>query len=747
MIRPDRLSGPAFCCVSATAAVLLLAVPVKAPSQSLILEEIVVTAQRREQLLQDVPVAVTAFNAQQLERLQVTETLDITRLVPNFIGQNNTGLGTANVYSIRALNNTESIATFDPPVGTYIDDIYVARQNANNFQLFDTERVEVLRGPQGTLFGRNTTGGAVRVILKKPSAERGGFVEAGYGEYNRKQLRGTVDLPVNDRILTKFSAYWIDDDGYVDNQSTGETLNGQESWGVRGAVRFLISDTLSWDLAMDYIEDDQANQINFKDGSSRVTASGLSKSGRPLDGLLTGRKTGFAQGNEVTSFSIYSNIDWDIGFGTVSFITGWRDMDQKFALDFLGIPSPPAGGFTIANDGSHEQFTQEIKLDGSFNDRIDYVAGFFYMDEDNRTDFGDLLFGGVNADRVMSNKTETWALYLQTDFLLTDQWTITTGVRYTDEEKKIRFEDNQPAGDETDLTSANMVAFGIPLKQTQKLVTPRLAVQYAANDELNFYVSATRGFKSGGWNARGTSPDVLLPFTSEKVWSYEGGMRWDVSPDLRFNMTAFLSDVTDFQLPAAFTGESGEPVFITQNFADMRVKGLEIELLATPIENLTLISAIGLQDATYRNLDPTIQQQRADCLAEVPGQCGTGIIGVDGSIASPVRAPDYTLTLGGNYVWNITPDFELIPGAYLYRLGSHNIQTSGTAPGGVNGNLDGYTTFNASVALVNTRQEWRVTLECKNCNDRTMPVSILANQTYLQDPRTWNLRFRKDFSF
>ncbi len=132
------------------------------------LEEVVVTAQRRAEAIQDVPIAITALTGAQLERLNVGDTLDLVKLVPNAFASNNTGLGTANVYSIRGLNNTESIATFDPPVGTYVDDVFIARQNANNFAFFDVERVEVLRGPQGTLFGRNTTGGAVNVILKKP---------------------------------------------------------------------------------------------------------------------------------------------------------------------------------------------------------------------------------------------------------------------------------------------------------------------------------------------------------------------------------------------------------------------------------------------------------------------------------------------------------------------------------------------------------------------------------------------------
>lgn len=172
-----------------------------APAAQAQLEEIIVTAERKEASLQDVPVAVSAYNETLMEKLQIEETLDLVNVVPNLFGGNNTGLGTANMYYLRAQGNDESIATFDPPVGTYVDDVYVSRQNANNFAFFDVDRIEVLRGPQGTLFGRNTTGGAINVVLKKPGESTGGFAEIGFGRFSELMVRGTVDLPVSDSTL------------------------------------------------------------------------------------------------------------------------------------------------------------------------------------------------------------------------------------------------------------------------------------------------------------------------------------------------------------------------------------------------------------------------------------------------------------------------------------------------------------------------------------------------------------------
>ena len=230
---------------------LLISAAVAMPSVTFAqLEEVIVTSERREASVQDVPIAVSAFGEELVEQLQIDDALDLIHVVPNLFGGNNTGLGTANMYYLRAQGNDESIATFDPPVGTYVDDVYITRQNINNVALFDVERIEVLRGPQGTLYGRNTTGGALSVIMKKPGESFGGFVEVGAGSYGRTTLRGSVDIPVSDNLLTKISGYWVEDDGYLENRRDGKDYNDAELSGIRLATRWLISDSMTWDLAV-----------------------------------------------------------------------------------------------------------------------------------------------------------------------------------------------------------------------------------------------------------------------------------------------------------------------------------------------------------------------------------------------------------------------------------------------------------------------------------------------------------------
>ena len=810
----------ALSAVALAASVTSLAQQRAAPESGSMLEEIVVTAQRREEKIQDVPIAITALSAAQLEQQNITTTLGLGKLIPNTLAFNNTGLATANGYYIRGLGNTESIATFDPPIGTYVDDVFIARQNANNLGLFDMQNIQVLRGPQGTLFGRNTTGGAMNLIMKKPSPEFGGYVDLGVGQFNLRTMRASVDLPVGDRFLTKFSGYIVKDDGYVSDPVTGEHhLNAKDTNGVRVSARWLASDSVTWDVALQRVKDDGLNIMNFESGAggqayrggvvanglvpipatgpqvtllpqraglpptsttaqsilarcagvitaSRFACTGLRSSGTPLANLLTGAKRFFNLGNDVHNTLITSNIQWKSSIGEIDFITGYVDLKQQFAIDFFNgtaltaagpSSSNPAGGFTIANDGQHRQFSQEVKLTGDLNDKTRYVAGVYYFDEKNDTDFGDLFSISptttlVLEDRTLHNKATAWAVYSQWDFKPIDQWTFTVGGRYTDETKKVDFVANAnpllPAPTvATRVSSANMAALGIPLSQETKQFTPRFVAKYDLNNEVNFFASATRGFKSGGWNARGSTAVANQPFNPEKVWSYELGMRSEwLDRKLRLNLTAFYLDVQDMQTPAAFVAPSGAISFITRNFAGMRNDGLEAELIYSPVDDLTVFAIGGYQNAKYKNIAASIVAQAAVCRAGIASgtipanTCNSGIVDPSGNISDPVRTPN-TLTLGGNYKFHFGSNLTLSPNVLWAHTGNNNVGTSGS-PAGL---VSAYNTIDGGLTLANDNAGWQIEANCHNCTDKAQLVSVLSDLTYIQDPRTWNLTVKFRF--
>jgi iron complex outermembrane receptor protein len=532
---------------------------------------------------------------------------------------------------------------------------------------------------------------------------------------------------------------------------------------------------------------------------------------------------------------ISSNLEFELSPDwSVNFITGFVDISQNFALDFAdgrGLPTtanpvPPVtgftyGGFTIVNEGTHTQITQEVKFTGSIgNGLIDLVGGVFYFYEENETDFADIFslnlgpggpppdgFPLLLADRTVDNTAEAWAGYLQADLNLTDALTVTAGVRYTDETKTFSIRDNRAPigsnlcsapnqfGPSTCIIDANLVApngVQIPTEQSVGLWTPRFAVNYSVNDDILLFASATRGFKSGGWNARGTAPGELFPFGPETAWSYEAGAKTELFDRLiRLNITGFWLDVQDLQTPSAFVRDNGSLAFITRNFADYKNKGVEVEITTVPVDGLNLFAAIGYQDDEY-GIDAnapdfdeygiqSVAAQQADCLGQLAAgllpnatgtdnapACGVGIVSPDGSISTPVRTPDWTVAIGGSYAMEMG-DFTLTPAINANWRSDSEVGTSeltlfdqpvtgnsGTVfPSNTLGLGDPINPatgsfspsrwiVNATLTLSNVAG-WALSAECRNCFDEEAIESSLANFAYLNPPRTWMLRARHDF--
>jgi len=711
-------------------------------AQDITLEEIVVTAQRRETSLQETPVAVTALSALQIERQQVTETIDLIRSIPNMQGNNNVTIGLSNSYFLRGIGNTESIATFDVPVGTYVDDIYIARQNGNNIELVDIERIEVLRGPQGTLFGRNTTGGAISIITRKPQDEFEAKGEISYGRFDEMRAKGSVNIPISDKVLTNISGYYMNDDGWMTSLTTGDKYNFQDAWGVRGAVRVLPSDNVSWDVSMDYSTTDHQNLGASVDSSQSGTNRSASSSG-PWQGAngrenftdLVNCKTGdtalawLANGctaNEVYGYNIYSNIAVDASDNlSVNIITGYRNLDHSFVSPLLDNNPQNSLGldeFFLANDGSHNQFSQEVKfnfdaMDGRFN----LVTGFFYMNETNFTEFTDLIripglpFNIQIADRDMENNTESFAWYGQADFEIIENLTLTAGLRWTDEKKTV---------DIDFLDAAGAVVFtedDIPSPDAFSTVrwTPRFALQYAMSDDVMVYASATNGFKSGGWNARSTTANSFRSFDEEKVWSYEAGLRSEFLDNrLRLNLTVYDANYDDIQIATVLPGTA---TFVTENGGNTNNRGAEIEASALVTDGLTVFANIGFMDAEFKSLS-----DRALASGFTSGTV-------------PVRSPDYTGQVGFSYVTgldslegdlNVNADFQVTDN---FHVNNQN------APEGFN---LGYETLNASIGYEAEDGSWGVSLGCKNCLDEKYWTTDFLSTRFLGEPMRWALRLK-----
>ncbi len=765
--------------------------PAEPASQGL--EEVTVTAQRRSESLQTVPIAVSAFTASQLESRQITSTIDLVKMIPNLLGHNNTGTSTANTYFIRGLGSTEQIATLDPPVSTYVDDVIIPRQNANNYALFDVERLEVLRGPQGTTFGRNSTGGAINVITRKPGTEFGGSVSVGAGSFGKKLARGSVDIPFSERALSKFSAFWVEDDGYLTNTVTGQKFNGSKNAGARVALRFPFSNDVTWDIAAEYLESDGVFTRGFINDSSRMFTPFTTNGGTSdtISDMINKR----GMRNETDATSITSNVQWQWGGATLNAITGYRTVNQVFVLDF-GDPNPFIGGtrvnpatnatyftFAIDNDGKYDMLSQEIKATGSFaDDRVKYVAGVYYFYEDNTTKAGQAtgsaaagvplvlscsagFFGegrtqcsptarGYSSARNIGNETTSYAAYAQFDWKATDRVTLIAGARFTDDKKDLDLRPTPQGG----MITADLIAAGIATKLTASLVTPKAGVNFQVNDDVMLYASATRGFKSGGWNARTAyRPQEFQPMVPEKTWSYELGVKSELfDRRLRMNANVYFQETTALQLSYTTPGPiPGTSLSTQDNAGDIEAKGFELEFAARFNEFVDLYGSLGLQDGEYTFVNPRAQSSCSNTGTIVNGACApmapftasaytnaidpsdglsrfpetTANLGINFNMPAPGLGGDFRLSVEGQYTgkfWttasNAQPTFQIIPGGPF------------VTPAALDTNAPGYELLNLSLGYQSEDGKWKALLDCKNCTDEEYKISVF-NGIFYGDPR------------
>lgn len=767
------------------------------------LEEIVVTAQRREESLQNVPVAVTAFSADAIESRQVQSTIDLVRMVPNLVGHGNTGVSTANTYFLRGLGSTEQIALLDPSVSTYVDDIILPRQNANNYAMFDVERLEVLRGPQGTTFGRNATGGAINVITKKPGTEFKGAASVGYGSFGRTSARASVDVPFSPTVLTKFTGFYAADEGWLKNLTNGEKLNAATNYGGRVAVRLLPSDAVTVDLAAEFIEADGV-YIRSLYGDRDHTLSIFTKHGSTGD-VLADMLNRRGMRNETDTTALSATVTWNIRDDLqLTSLTGWRTTNQEFVLDF-GDPNtgfravpplaqvlPAPGPVALNNDGKYSDISQEFKLNGKIGDNVKYVAGLYFIHEDNTTkagqavgsitafpaaglctvvavatDPGQIACGAVTATnpngrgyanwRDIRNTVTSYAAYAQTDWNFAPDWTLITGLRFTDETKEVDIKPTSQGG----MTTADLNRYNVPTKLTGSQLTPKIGLNWQAAPDVMFFASATNGYKSGGWNSRSAYvPQTFTTMRPEKTWSYETGFKSEwLDRRLRINVNAFLADTKDLQLSYT-TPSLADPrvaLSIQANAGDVRVKGLEIETAAKLSEYVDMYATVGLQRGEYTKTNPRAGSFCSNGGSiQSTGLCGGGLGGLASAYTNaidpgdtPSRLPRRSIaggfnvnvpmnaagklrfTFEANYnsgYWttasNTTPDLALVPGALL-------------TPNAKPTFADGYTLFNASLGWESEGGAWRAVVDCKNCFDKVYTTAVF-NGLFYGDPRRYN---------
>jgi iron complex outermembrane receptor protein len=680
------------------------------PERATGLETIVVTAERRAENLQEVPVSVSAFTESAIERRQIGSTLDVIRSVPNLVGSNNVGISSATSLFMRGVGQDESISTQDPAVGTYVDGVYISRQVANNSALYDIERIEVLRGPQGILYGRNTSGGAIKIITKDPNEYLEGSLEGKVGNYETLGLIGKINVPVSDEVFVSLAAFTSErNKGFQENITLGTRTWDESSSGVRGAIKYQATSDFDIVVSAEYAEQ--------KD--SGVT--GTNFFGANADNLFvvqSGLENSF---NEVKQSAITANMTWRFDNAEWTSTTGYRSLEQNLLIDFSDNPVP---AFVIGQDGTFKQFSQELKGSGNI-DEFSWVVGAFFMKETNDNIRRDELFlfgGAVAGDFVadFENDAESWAVFGQGSYAITDKLTATLGGRWTKENKSIDMSQLVDVGGGVLIELWNnddLAAVGTDTSPKFEDFTPHVSVKYQLSKDTMTYFSYSEGFKSGGWNGRATDPRDFNLIEAEYVDAYEVGFKtefWD--NQIRMNTALFFNEYTDFIVTALNPDTGG---FVTINAATTNISGIEVELTASPTAELDLYASFGFLKNEYDNLGANV------------------VFSIENEVK---RTPEVTAQIGFTYFMELDSGELTFTGDYSYQD-----EYYGGAGNTIPELSESTSLVFAAVSYAFDSGKYKITLACANCSDEeyhhsTLDFSALGFATQFPGaPRTYTL--------
>lgn len=582
--------------------------------------EIIVTARRRDESLKDVPISISALGAESIRNRglgsinEIGSTVPNVRMPPANSGSNGSG---AYTYGMRGIATNARNIGFDPGVGAYVDGVYVGRSAAFNQVLADVERVEILRGPQGTLFGKNTIAGAVNIVTRKPSSTPEGSVLVGIGNRNASKIEGRLSGPLTDDVSAKISFSRSLKDGDVINRLDGlDYLHDDNTWSLRGALRAEASPGLSFTLSGDFTKTRSRGmgaQLTRVEGMA-LTVPGVVANDRDamsIDGL---NRSSLINWRDEHGVALTSELE--LPGNQVTSITAYRDARLRFSTDDDATPWPiQYSGF----DDRTKAFSQELRVASTGTRFWSYLVGFYYFHQNGTskryTDAAlpdafhsgpfypiynnyPTTYGRISTDSRVNSRV--WALFTSNDFKLRDDLTLTIGARYTEERKTL----DHRQRDTSWIKFPSLDIVGQSRKDSD--FSGNASLNYRPTRDTSIYVSVARGFKSGGFN-----PDYIrrsVTFAPEKVTSYELGVKSDLfDRKVQLSAAAFYTNYENQQVNIFEAG-----AFTIKNAGRSTIKGGEVELTLRPVSRLTLTGSAGYTDAKYKAF-PNCLGANTDC--------------------------------------------------------------------------------------------------------------------------------------
>lgn len=722
-----------------------------AAADDIMLEEIVVTAEKRTESLQDVPISVSAVSGDMIDKFAIDDIQGINNITPG-LAFSRAG-GEPQIY-IRGIGTASLGVTVDSSVAVHADGVYLGRAQMALGQFLDIDRVEILRGPQGTLYGRNATGGAINVISRKPTAEREGNIRVGFGSFDRREIHGAVGGPLSDTVNYRIAGRSSRDDGFTDDLDArgGSRIDDNDLLALRGIVDIELGERGSLELIAEWSE--------FESGNRTI---------RPLDNLGAAEALGAlpVPDFDETRNNLPTFYDWDTGGLTATL--SW-ELSDTVALTSVTAYRQYENDFLFNTDGTEiditrtslrfdtEQFSQELRLASSGTAALQWLVGLFYLQEDKE---GALGLARANTGAPTSfiipndNDSEAYAVFGEVSYALSEALTIKGGLRYSREEK----DDLTFVGAVPDLdglaSRAAPTFFGSPRDDSQDwdAVTPRLVVEYRFGGDSMIYASVSEGFKSGGWNAF----DRNEAFEPEELLSVEVGLKSQWADDrVRFNAAVFTYDYDDLQVNTFIDG-----LATTTNAATASVHGLEAELTALLSPALTLRAGYAYLDAEYDDFcSPFGRHAAGDALVASgcdpsPAVDATRVLDLSGNTL--VNAPENKLNASLEYRRALAAGGELTLFAQAtYQDDVFFSQFNEDIVG-----QEAYTLWDARATYLSDSGQWEVSVFGKNLGDEeyfqnvvrftstsdpALDVNGIGNALgYPAAGRTWGLQFGYNF--
>lgn len=662
-------------------------------------KEILVTAQRREQRLQDVGVSVTAIGAEDLRALAVVDTREIIKAIPGALLDNSFGGGASSAnLIIRGVALTDLSPNQESPNSIYFDDVYLSSPAMAAFTTYDLDRVEVLRGPQGTLFGRASSGGLANFISKKPSREFNGYAEIGIASHTNVWGEAAVGGPLSDTTRFRIAGRAEKADGWVNNTAA----NGQDGYntkffGVRAQLEQDVTDKLNARIAISYDKNPRTVQAGFYIVPTYLVPCATCASGRQSAILPPGvnaygtgpgrdkfgnRPTGsvhdipFSPGTfvEKDRFAPTLYINYDLGQAEISSISSYTNFDFAYAEDDDGSAAEIIGFLYSLKT---KQYSQELKISGT-SDLLKYTAGFYYLHTDLNSRQQYVIFGNTpDYLNLADQKMSSWALFGQTEYQISPTLSATLGLRYTHERKTFdskaytNYTGGQPSNPGYDFSFENPL-IGSKAIQSKGLWSGKFQLDYKPNDDTLLYISASRGVKAGGFNTNLSAfSDAAFvartPFRDEHVYAYEGGAKLGLLENkLRINASSFYYDYHNFQ-GFAYVGIQG----VVGNY-DGRFYGGELEMAVAPAPDLDLNVGISYLNAKLYDV-PTKFYGVVD---REPASAPKWTI--NGSITKSFETPIGKLSINWNgyYLGDRYNSVDNDPGRFIPESFLHNARIS-----------------------------------------------------------------------